>query len=348
MNGVKKRIFFVNVLPHQAYAHALAERADVALDRLEPDGPDNIGAPIIGAAHAYQVNSSRAEVPPHLVPGAALLRSAPNLLIVSTNGVGYDGVDVAACSEAGVLVVNQAGGNREAVAEHVLGMMLCLSKRIVESDRLMRREKVNRTSLMGHDIAGKTIGIIGLGHVGKRVAELCRGPFGMHVIATDPYVSAEEMRPLGVERAELDDLLHRADFVSINCPLSQETRGLMGAREFARMRPGSYFITTARGHIHDEAALVIALRSGAIAGAGLDVWADEPPPLDHPLLAFDNVVLSPHTAGVTHEARANIARMAAQNLLDAFDGRRPARIVNPDAWPAYQLRFKCAFGALPQ
>ena len=125
----------------------------------------------------------------------------------------------------------------------------------------------------------------------------------------------------------------RSDYVSINCPLTKESRGMIGAREFALMQPHAYFITTARGFIHDEAALLEALRNKRIAGAGLDVWAKEPPPPDHPLLQFDNVLASPHTAGVTKEARANMGRIAAEQMLDALDGKRPPRIINPEVWP---------------
>jgi D-3-phosphoglycerate dehydrogenase / 2-oxoglutarate reductase len=149
-------------------------------------------------------------------------------------------------------------------------------------------------------------------------------------------------------KVELDELLRRADFVSINCPLDESTRGMIGAREFALMQPHAYFITTARGHIHDERALADALREKQIAGAGLDVWDKEPPPADHPLLAFDNVVASPHTAGVTYEARANMGRIAAEQLIMTLDGKRPPRIVNPQVWPVYAKRFAEAFGVAPE
>jgi D-3-phosphoglycerate dehydrogenase len=146
----------------------------------------------------------------------------------------------------------------------------------------------------------------------------------------------------------LDELLRRADFVSINCPLDEGTRGMIGAREFALMQPHAYFITTARGFIHDERALAEALRSKQIAGAGLDVWDKEPPAADHPLLQFDNVIASPHTAGMTREARANMGRIAAEQLVMTLDGKRPPRIVNPQVWPAYAERFEQTFGFRPQ
>jgi D-3-phosphoglycerate dehydrogenase len=142
-------------------------------------------------------------------------------------------------------------------------------------------------------------------------------------------------------------MLPQADFVSINCPRIKETMSLMNARSFGMMRKGAYFITTARGGIHDETALADALRSGAIAGAGLDVWFKEPPPHDHPLMAFDNVLLSPHTAGVTRESRANIAKIAAEQMLDILDGKPPARVLNPEVWPAYAARFEQTFGFRP-
>src|ERR1700674_89439 len=142
-------------------------------------------------------------------------------------------------------------------------------------------------------------------------------------------------------------MLRRSDYVSISCPLTKESRGMIGAREFAAMRKHAYFITTARGFIHDEAALLEALRNKSIAGAGLDVWAKEPPPPDHPLLQFDNVLASPHTAGVTREARENMGRIAAEQMLDALDGKRPPRLINPEVWPGYVKRFERAFGFAP-
>jgi D-3-phosphoglycerate dehydrogenase len=227
-------------------------------------------------------------------------------------------------------------------------MLLTLSKRIIEADRALRRDpNVNRNALIGTEAQGKTIGIVGLGNVGRRIAALCRGLLGMNVLAYDPYLSATVMAERGGEKVALDDLLRRSDFVSISCPLTKDNRGMMGAREFALMQPHAYFITTARGFIHDEAALADALRNKRIAGAGLDVWAKEPPPPDHPLLQFDNVLASPHTAGVTREARANMGRIAAEQILGAFDGKRPPRIINPEVWPHYMERFQRAFGFAP-
>ena len=344
-----KCVFYVKYLAHQVYADILKARPDIRLDRLENEGPDAVSAPILAAAHAYQIGAARDELAKHFHVDQDLLRRAPNLLIVSSNGAGFDPVDVDACTAAGVVVVNQSGGNANSVAEHALGMLLTLSKRILEADRVLRRERdVNRNALIGNEAKGKTIGIVGLGNVGRRIAELCNGLLHMKVIAYDPYLSAEEMAARGGEKVELDDLLRRSDFVSISCPLTGESRGMIGTREFALMQAHAFFITTARGFIHDEAALFDALRDRRIAGAGLDVWAKEPPPPDHPLLQFDNVLASPHTAGVTREARVNMGKIAAEQILDALDGKRPPRIVNPEVWPAYARRFERTFGFAPK
>src|SRR6266850_1235443 len=258
MSVNNKRVFYVKYLAHEIYTDILRKRPDVRLDRLENESAEAISAPILAAAHAYQIGAARDELAPQFHVDHDLLRRAPNLLIVSSNGAGYDPVDVDA--------------------------------------------------LIGTEAQGKTIGIVGLGNVGRRIAELCNGLLGMKVLAYDPYLDATEMAARGGEKVELDDLLSRSDYVSISCPLTKDSRGMIGARQFALMQPHAYFITTARGFIHDEAALVEALRDKHIAGAGLDVWAKEPPPPDHTLLQFDNVLASPHTAGVTKEARANMGR----------------------------------------
>jgi D-3-phosphoglycerate dehydrogenase / 2-oxoglutarate reductase len=348
MSVNNKRVFYVKHLAHEIYAEMLRARPDVRLDRLENESLDEIAAPVLAAAHAYQIGAARDELAKHFHVDQDLLRRAPNLLIVSSNGAGYDPVDVEACTARGVLVVNQSGGNAHSVAEHALGMLLTLSKRILEADRALRREaNVNRNDLIGTEAQGKTIGIVGLGNVGRRIAALCQGLLGMKVLAYDPYLSAAEMAARGGEKVELDEVLRRSDYVSISCPLTKESRGMIGAREFALMQPHAYFITTARGFIHDEAALLEALRNKLIAGAGLDVWAKEPPPPDHPLLQFDNVLASPHTAGVTREARTNMGRIAAEQMLDALDGKRPPRLINPEVWPAYIKRFERTFGFTP-
>jgi D-3-phosphoglycerate dehydrogenase len=344
-----KRVFYTSPVPPVGYLEALGQRPDITVDYLKQSTPDAEAEPILSAAHAYQIGSARDELVPKLHAHADLIKRTPNLLIVSTGGAGYDTVDVKACTAAGVLVVNQTGGNKQAVAEHVLALMLMLSKRVMETDRALRRGTLgDRAKFMGNDIQGKTIGIVGLGNVGSTIAKLCNTLFEMRVLAYDPYLSADTIRQRGAEQVELADLLRNSDFVSVNCPLTDETRGMIGAKEYALMQPHAFFMNSARGFIHDEEALAEALRNRKIAGAGLDVWSKEPPPADHPLMQFDNVIVSPHTAGVTKEARANMGRFAADQMLALLDGRPPPRPVNPEVWPAYAKRFEKAFGITPQ
>jgi D-3-phosphoglycerate dehydrogenase len=343
-----KRVFYVRYVAHPCYLDIIAQRPEIRLDKLENESADDVAEPIIAAAHAYQIGSARDELNPRFHVQRELIARMPNLLVVSTNGAGFDTVNVKDCTDAGVLVVNQTGGNAEAVAAHVLAMVLMLSKQIAQTNHALRRGTMaDRSAFMGNDVKGRTIGIVGIGNVGRRVAELCRG-LGMQVVACDPFLDEKTIAARGGIKVTLDELLQRADFVSINCPLDESTRGMIGAREFALMQPHAYFITTARGFIHDERALVEALRAKKIAGAGIDVWDKEPPGAEHPLLKFDNVIASPHTAGMTREARANMGRIAAEQLVMTLDGKRPPRIVNPQVWPAYAKRFEATFGIRPE
>lgn len=317
--------------------------AGLSLLRIDRTRPFAELRETLAASHAIQIDSARSDVPDHLRIGPALLSDCPDLLAVSASGAGFDTVDVAACTKAGVLVVNQSGGNRQSVAEHTLGMMISLTKRIAETDRAMRERKVDdRIAYMGHELQGRTIGIVGIGRCGSRVGELCRGLFAMNVLAFDPYLGSEAITAHGARKVSLDELLSESDFVSLHCPLNAETAGMIGADQFAKMKKGAFFVSTARGGIHDEAALYAALSSGHLAGAGLDVWAQEPPAADHPLLSLPNVIASPHTAGVTHEARHRLARMAAEQLIAIFQGERPERLINPEAWPDFLRRFDAA------
>ena len=344
-----KRVFYVNNVSAPVYLEILARRPDIHVDKLVNDSPETEVEPVLAQAHAFQIGSSRQELAMKFQGYTPLLQRCPNLLVLSTNGAGFDTVSLEDATAAGVAVVNQAGGNKEGVAEHVMAMMLTLSKRIIMSDRAMRSGVAyKRGDFMGDDVQGRTIGIIGLGHVGGRVAELCRGLFQMRVLAYDPYLSAEQIAAKGAEKVvTLNELLRVADYVSVNCPHTAETRGMMGAAQFAMMQPHAYFITTARGGIHDEDALAAALTAGQVAGAGLDVWEEEPPPSDHPLMRFDNVLVSPHTAGITRQSRHNIAKIAAEQMLDILDGKKPSRLLNPEVWPVYRERFSAILGFRP-
>jgi D-3-phosphoglycerate dehydrogenase len=299
----------------------------------------------LAEAHGYQI-APRGELQSPWFGDEALLKRCPDLLAISSTGSGYDVVDVDACTRAGVLVCNQAGGNRRAVAEHALGLMISLSKKIALADRALREREVQRFEIAGNDVGGKTVGIVGLGHIGSTLARLCDA-FGMEVLAYDPYLDEDVVAARCAKKVSLNELLARSDFVSVHCPRNAETLDMFGHDQFARMKRTAYFVNTARGGIHDEAALAAALGAGTIAGAGLDVFLVEPPAKDHPLLAFENVVATPHTAGVTAESLHNLAKFAATQWIDLFAGKVPPRLVNPDAWSRYAVRFEGIFGFRP-
>lgn len=285
-------------------------------------------------ADIYHVSAAKDEVPLKWQITPELLARCPRLKVVSSTGAGYDTVDVDACNEAGVLVVNQAGGNANSVAEHTLGLMLAVSRRIVESDHLIKTgTALRREDLMGHELSGKILGLVGIGHIGTRVAQLANA-FGMQVLVYDPYVQEDVIRARGATPVSLEELLASSAVVSLHCPRNKETLGMFSGKQFQSMRKGAIFISTARGGIHDETALYMSLEAGHLGGAGLDVWMVEPPPHDHPLLTLPNVVSTYHTAGVTHEGRGNVARIAALQILDICAGRTPPRMINPEVLPS--------------
>ncbi|NND48953.1 MAG: hydroxyacid dehydrogenase [Rhizobiales bacterium] len=296
--------------------------------------------------HGYQI-MPRTELDPAYLADRAFIARMPNLLAVCSTGAGYDMIDVDACTDAGIVVCNQSGTNKEAVAEHAFGMMLGLSKRIAAADRGMRTiDRMGRHGFVGNDIFGKTLGIVGIGEIGTRTAEIAKA-FRMQVIAYDPYVSADQIAERGAEKVDWETLFSTSDYISVHCPRTDETLNMIEAAAFALMKPTAYFITTARGGIHKEDDLAAALTAGQLAGAGVDVWWEEPTPIDHPLLQMENVIATPHSAGVTHEAMENMGVWAAEQWIDIFKGKVPPRIVNPDVWPAYRERFQARLGILP-
>lgn len=328
----QKLVVRSNLWIDAAFDERLARGPGVAVDVFSVAGPPEAAWASLEAADVYHVSASKDELPKQWHVNEALISRCPKLFLVSSAGAGYDTVDVAACTAAGIAVVNQAGGNAASVAEHALGLMLGVSRRMLENDRRMRREHgFPREEVMGHEIRGKKLGLVGLGHTGTRVAALASA-FGMEVIASDPLLPAQEIARRGARPVSFDALLAESDIVSLHCPRDESTIRLLDAAAFSRMKRGAIFVTTARGGIHDEAALVAALQSGHLAGAGLDVWDQEPPALDHPLLAMDNVFATLHTAGVTHEARRNIAVIAAEQIAGVLAGERPARLINPEVW----------------
>ncbi len=299
--------------------------------------------------HAYYVKASRQELPKPMHVTADLLAAVPGLIAVASSGAGFDTVDLAACTDAGVVLVNQAGANAQGVAEHAVGMMLGLLKRMPETTAAMRAGRAqDRPSFMGREITGRTVGLVGIGHVGTRVAAILRAGFGCRILATDPYLDAATVAERGADKVELPALLAESDVVSIHCPYDATTRNMFDAARLAAMRPGAVLVTTARGGIHDEAAVLEALRSGHLAGAGLDVWIDEPPPVDHPLLSHPRVIATQHTAGVTNESRMRITRYAVEAFADVAAGRRPPRVKNPQALERYAARWAALYGRRPE
>lgn len=303
------------------------------------------------SAHGYQV-ATRTDVAGYAdgaqwLAGPALVKRCEALLAVCSAGAGYDVIDVAACTRAGIAVCNNSGPGAEAVAEHALGFMLDLAKKITVADRALRAGALeDRLALRGSQLLGKTLGVIGLGAIGSRLVQLC-APFGMEVLVFDPYLDEVSAQVRGAQTVALDELLERSDFVQVTCPLTTETEGLIGRAQFASMKPSAFFITTARGPVHDEAALLDALVRGRIAGAGLDVFHEEPPRQDNPLLHLDNVVATPHTAGITVEAARDIAVATAAQWQTIFGGGLPPRLLNPAVWPRYCARFNDVFGLTP-
>jgi D-3-phosphoglycerate dehydrogenase len=266
---------------------------------------------------------------------------------MSTIGAGYDVIDVGACNNAGIIVCNQSGTNKETVAEHTLAFMLALAKKITVANRIMLREDgTDRLMFVGNDLQSKTLGVVGIGNIGTRTGQFGR-MLDMQVLAYDPYLTEAQIARRGGAKVELAELLERSDFICVHRPRSRETMGMFGAAEFAKMKLTAYFINTARGGIHNESDLAQALRQGRIAGAGIDVFDVEPPPRNHPLLQLDNVVATPHTAGFTSEAWYNVSLAAAEQWIALLRGRVPPRLVNPEAWPLHSQRFEALFGFRP-
>jgi D-3-phosphoglycerate dehydrogenase len=329
-------------------AHRIKElRPDIDMFRRPMEDASAEAWADMSRAHCYHV-SGRTELREPWVADKKLFAKAPNLLAVCSLGAGYDSIDIADCNDAGIIVCNQSGANKEAVAEHALGLMLALSKKIAQSNAAMRRQQgLERFKYAGNDLLGKTVGIIGLGNIGGRVAEMCRGVFRMNVLAYDPYLSTAKIAAKGARKVELDELLAKADYITMHTPLNDSSRNIMGYDQFKAMKRTAYLVNTSRGGTYSEPDLVRALKEELIAGAGIDVFMEEPPPTDHPLMAFENVIVSPHNAGITHEAMANVALVSADQWIDILDGRVPPRMINPEAWPKYSARFEKILGFRP-
>ena len=262
----------------------------------------------------------------------SVIEAAPNLKVVSRHGVGYDAVDVEALTERGIPLCVAATSNAVSVAEHTMYFILSLAKKSVAFDYATRNDNFWIKRQMGaQDIAEKSVLLVGFGRIGTRVARRARA-FDMKVSVIDPFVDEAVIKAAGCAPVQtLDAVLSQMDFVSLHCPKSPQTVNMIGKAQLAAMKPTAYLINTARGGMVDEEALYDALTSGSIAGAGIDVFAIEPPKPDHPLFQLDNIIVSPHSAGVTAQSIPRMASQTAENILNVLDGKpNPDTVINKE------------------
>ena len=257
---------------------------------------------------------------------AGVIAAGTRLQVIGRAGVGVDNVDLEAATRAGITVVNAPTGNTIAAAEHTLALLYGVARKIAAADASVRRGEWNRTQFTGLELRGRTLGIVGLGKIGQAIAARARA-MEMAVLATDPYVTAEAAEHHGVDLVPLDELLARSDVVSVHVPLSRATRGMIGAAELARMKPGAILLNVARGGVVEEDAVASALTNGTLAGAGIDVFEQEPP-AGSPLLDAPNTLLTPHLGASTAEAQVAVAEEVADQVLDVLAGRSARYAVN--------------------
>jgi D-3-phosphoglycerate dehydrogenase len=330
-------------------------RVGVTRDFLKPDG--NCGFGNIGLNRLDEegipweyLSENVTEIPPEvarnydgllvLAPKVTerSLASADRLTIVARFGVGYDSVDVSACTRAGVILTITPEGVKRPVAAAAMTLLLALSHKLLIKDRLVRAGRwAEKLDYIGQGVTGRTLGLIGLGNIGQELAMLAR-PFDMKLLAHDPGIDPAIGQRLGVALLPLEDLLRQSDYVCICCALTTETHHLLNAERIEWMKPGAYLINVARGPIVDQAALTHCLRQGRIAGAGLDVFEQEPIAPDDPLLSLENTILSPHALCWTDECFQLNGRSAISSLIDVAQGRQPKYIVNRDALSHTRLR----------
>ena len=292
---------------------ALLKAAGHEVTELDMKGGVPVESASVWDAEALLVRIAEVQKP--------LIDSCPHLKLISKHGVGVDNIDVEAAKARGVAVTIVPGANSTSVAEHAFALLMALAKNLpTVCGKYREIGFAAKNCAPGIEITGKTLGVIGCGRIGSRVAKMAHGGFGMKVLAFDPYLAEA---PEGAELvSDRDRVFVESDFVTLHPVLNRETEGSVGAREFALMKQGAIFINCGRGALIDEEALIAALQSGYLGGAGLDVTAQEPCPPNSPLFAMPNVLLTPHYAPTTHEAAAAVSRVAAQNIVDFFD-RKP-------------------------
>jgi len=325
-------------------------RLGISRDVLDQKGEPSFGRralDVLTADPAIQweyIPEDLSEVPPEIaarydglyvntpkVTSASVGREDCRVRIVARHGVGYDSVDVEALTRRGIVLTNTPNAVRRPMAVAALTLIFALAGRLLIKDRIARENRwAERTSYMGVGLTARTLGVVGAGGIGREILSLAR-PFFGRMLAADPYADTEATRILGAELLPLDALLTEADFVVVCCLLNEDTFHLIDAARLQRMRPDAFLINIARGPVVDEAALIAALEAGVIAGAGLDVFEDEPIRPGNPLTRMDNVVLTPHALGWTDECFHDIAATGLRSIVDFAQGRRPAFVVNPAA-----------------
>ena len=336
-----------------------AFRIGLTADFYSPDGQpkfQDMGVAVLDSQphiHHAPLGEHRPQVEPEQIAGfhallvltpavtARTVEAAEDLLAIARFGVGYDAVDVRACTEAGVVVCITTGAVDRSVAEATVGWMIAMAHHVVVKDRLVRTGQWHeRARYMGRELRDRTFGTIGLGGIARETIQLL-APFGMKPpIAHDPLVDPAAAAAIGVRLTGLDELLAEADFVSIHCPLNDQTRGMIGRPQLARMKSSAYLINTARGGIIDELALLEALAERRIAGAALDCFAGEPVTSPSKFADLDNVLLAPHSIAWTDELFRDIGRMACQQLVDLSLGRRPPGVVNAEVFERGRFQDK--------
>jgi D-3-phosphoglycerate dehydrogenase len=275
-------------------------------------------------------------VPGYIPVDARLLdHIGPNLKLVAKPGIGVDSVDIPACTARQVLVVNTPDAPTESTAEHAVALLMAAAKRVMVGDMFLRSDRtIPRHEMMGTELLGRTLGVIGYGRIGRRVAEICALGLRMNVLVYDPYITGNVPTP---ERVTLvddrDELLRQSQFVTVHVPLTPQTRHYIGEREMRLMAPGSYLINASRGPVVDEAALIRLLQEGHFAAVGLDVFDPEPPHPDNPLLKMRNVVVTPHIASSTDRGIHAMMHGVADQVIQVLNGQRPPHLLNPEVWP---------------
>ena len=260
-----------------------------------------------------------------------IIDAGEDLKVISNYAVGYDNIEVKAATERGIAVTNTPGVLTEATAEIAWALMMAVARNVIKGDNFVRDDRFegwDPTLMIGHELHGKTLGIVGMGNIGSKVAEISQS-FEMDVLYYNRSRNYEVENKLGAEFVELDELLSRSDFVSLHVPLTEETEEMIGREELEKMSEDSYLINTARGEVVDEEALIEVLKKDGIAGAGIDVYADEPHGANPGYYELENVVLTPHLGSASYKAREGMAVMAAENIIAVLEGKEPENIVNP-------------------